>query len=74
MPQNNRDEILTRLKRIEKKIDQSKLTSIRQWVVSFGFGLMIASLAMIKQDLLVALVMLVAGIIFILLSFYVRKS
>jgi hypothetical protein len=74
MAQTKTDEILTRLERIERKIDQSKLTSIRQWVTSFGFGLMIASVPMIKQDLVVALTMLLGGLVFILLSAYVRKS
>lgn len=72
MPQ--KDDIKTMLERIEKKIDQSKQSSIRQWVASFGFGLMIASISLLKQDAILAVAMFIAGLIFVLLSTYVKKA
>jgi hypothetical protein len=72
MPQKY--EIQTRLERIEKKIDQSKLTSIRQWMASFGFGIMIASVSVLKQDILLTIIMLIGGLIITGLSVYIKKA
>ena len=73
MAQTKTGEILTRLERIEKKIDQSKLTSIRQWVASFGFGIMIASVSIVMQDTWLGGLMPLGGLGLVLLSNYVKK-
>jgi hypothetical protein len=50
MPQIKKGEILTRLKSIEKKVDEVRFSSIAMWLSAFGFGLIINVVPIVQQD------------------------
>ena len=68
MAQTKTGEILARLERIEKKIDQR-----RQSVASIGFGLMIASVSIVMQNIWLGWGTLLGGLVLILLAINVKK-
>jgi uncharacterized membrane protein YjjP (DUF1212 family) len=61
MPRTKKDETLTRLRRIEDKVDNLTHSSIKQWLAALGFGIMIASVAMMFQNVGVSIMMFVVG-------------
>lgn len=70
----NDNEILSTLKRIEKRLDESAGVSQRQWQYGLGFGGMIASLAVLPHSIWGAVIVFILGYFIMILSSLRKKA
>lgn len=68
------NEILTRLKRIEDKLDKSKKVAEKQWLYNLGFAAMIASLGVLQYNVWGAVFVFIAGYLLMILSSFEKKK
>lgn len=57
----NNDELLVRLRGIEKKLNKIDKRSEKQWIYSLGFGAMVASLAVLPYSAWIAAAIFILG-------------
>ena len=68
MAMTTEDEILSTLKRIEKKLNDSATVSQRQWQFSLGIGVIVASLAVLPHNVWGAVGVFIAGYLLMIFS------
>jgi len=69
-----KDELSTRLKSIEEKLDKMDKSSEKQWIYSLGFGGMIASLAVLPYNVWGGVIVFIFGYLLMVLPPIFKKS